>query len=188
MANENRVQFNLKNVHYAVLTEAVGEDEEWGTPVAIPGAVTLTLDQVGELTPFYADGIIYYQSASNNGYSGSIEVAKIPDAMLVDVWGFTQGTTSKVLTEHADVEPKAVALLYQIDGDQSESLYCLYKCNLTRPGIGSTTNTNTKTPQTQSCDISAVPLPSNSRVFARTTADTPAQTKTGWFTSVFVEA
>lgn len=188
MANENKVQFNLKNVHYAVLTETPGSADSWGTPVAIPGAVTLTLDQVGELSPFYADGIIYYQSSSNNGYSGSLEMARFPDQMLQDVWGFTLGTTSKVLTEHADAEPKAVALLYQIDGDQSESLYCLYKVNLTRPSIGSTTNTNTKNPQTQSCDVSAVPLASNARVSTRTTADTPAQTKAGWFAAVFVEA
>lgn len=183
---ENKVSFNLKNVHYAVLDET-GSAPSWDDPVHVPGAVTLTLDAAGELSPFYADGLIYYQSASDNGYSGTLEMARIPDQMLEDIWGFTIGSTSKVLTEHADVEPKAVALLYQIDGDQGNEYYCLYKCNITRPGIGSTTNTDTKTPNTQSCAIAAVPLPANYRVFARTTHDTPTQTKTGWFNAVFSE-
>lgn len=182
---ENKVQFNLKNVHYAVLTN--GATPTWAAPVAVPGAVTLTLDPQGDVTPFYADGIAYYRSVSNQGYSGSLEMARYPDQMMQDVWGMTLGGTTKVLTENANTEPKQFALLYQIDGDESEQYYVLYNCTGTRPGIGSTTNTDTKTPQTQTSNITADPLTSGA-VFARTTADTPAATKTGWFSSVFVEA
>ena len=63
MANENKVQFNLKNVHYAVLTEAKtggATTYSWGTPVAVPGAVNLNLEQQGEITKSYADGVVYY--------------------------------------------------------------------------------------------------------------------------------
>lgn len=183
---ENKVQFNLKNVHYAILTQ--GETgPTWGTPVAVPGAVTLTLDPQGEISPFYADGIVYYRTISNQGYSGSLEMARFPDQMMQDVWGFTLGATSKVLTESVNVEPAQFALLYQIDGDADNQMYVLYNCSGTRPGIGSTTNTETKTPQTQTSTISADPLESGA-VFARTTTETPAETKNGWFSSVFTEA
>ena len=114
-------------------------------------------------------------------------MARIPDKMYQDVWGDTLGSTSKVITENANTEPKAFALLYQVDGDADNEYYCLYNVSGQRPGIGSTTNEETKEPQTQSFDISAIPL-SDGRVFARTTADTPAATKTGWFSSVFQEA
>lgn len=189
MASENKVQFNLKNVHYAVLTEkntAGAISYEWGTPVAVPGAVNLNLKQQGEITKFYADGIVYYQSPVNNGYEGDLEMARIVDKMLQDVWGMTLGTTSKVLTENANTEAKAFALLFQIDGDADEDCYVLYNCTGTRPAIAAKTKEDTKEPQTQSSTISAAPL-GNGNVMARTTSETPTATKSKWFTEVFVE-
>lgn len=189
MANENKVQFNLKNVHYAVLTETKTSGSttySWGTPVAVPGAVNLNLEQQGEITKFYADGIVYYQSPVNNGYEGDLEMARIVDKMLQDVWGMTLGTTSKVLTENANTEAKAFALLFQIDGDADEDCYVLYNCTGTRPAIAAKTKEDTKEPQTQSSTISAAPL-GNGNVMARTTSETPEATKNGWFSQVFVE-
>lgn len=184
MANsENKVQFNLKNVHYAVLTTD-GGTPTWATPVHIPGAVTLTLDPQGDVTPFYADGIVYYQSIANNGYSGDLEMARYPDKMLVDVWGMKLDEIDKVIVENVNAEPKAFALLYQIDGDADNQYYCLYNCTGTRPGIGGSTNTQTKEPQTKSSTISAVAL-ENGDVMARTTAETTETIKNNWFKSVY---
>lgn len=188
--SENKVQFNLKNVHYAVLTEGESggvKTYSWGTPVAVPGAVSLNLEQQGEITKFYADGIVYYQSPTNNGYEGDLEAARMIDKMLQDVWGFTLGATSKVLTENANAEAKAFALLFQIDGDAGEDCYVLYNCTGTRPAVGGQTKEDTKTPQTQSSTLSAAPLP-DGRVMARTTSETPEATKNKWFTEVFEEA
>lgn len=183
--SENKVQFNLKNVHYAVLTDTAGVIT-YATPVAVPGAVSLTLDPQGSMKKFYADGMVYYQSIGNQGYAGDQEMARYPDKMLQDIWGLTLGDTSKVLTENANVEPKPYALLFQIDGDIDNEYYVLYNCTGTRPGIGGSTSNEEKNPQTQKSSISAVPL-ANGNVMARTTYDTPTATKTGWFTAVFVE-
>ncbi|MBQ6815590.1 MAG: phage tail protein [Lachnospiraceae bacterium] len=176
---ENKVQFNLKNVHYAIPTAEGG----WGAPVHVPGAVTLILDPQGEVTPFYADGIVFYNSVSNNGYSGNLDMAKFPDQMQKDIWKCEE-TTDGVLIENINVEPSSFALLYQIDGDVNNDYYCLYNCTGTRPGIGGTTNTNTKDPQTKSSTISAVPL-KNGNVLARTTAKTTAEVKNNWFNKVY---
>lgn len=188
--NENKVQFGLKNVYYAILSETESSGtitQSWGTPVPVRGAVNLVLDQQGEVTPFYADDMVYYRSVNNNGYSGDLEMARFPDQMLQDVWGMTLGSTSKVLTENANVKPKSFALLYQIDGDENNECFVLYNCTANRPGVGSSTKTESAEPQTQSVSISAVPL-INGNVLARTTKDTPTATKTGWFSSVFVES
>lgn len=188
--SKNKVQFNLKNVYYSILTETVTAgvtSYAWATPVKVPGAVSLSLEAQSELSPFYADGIVYYQTVSQNGYQGDLEMAKFPDQMLQDVWGLQLGSSSKVLTEKVTIEPKAFALLFQIDGDSDNELYVMYNCKGTKPGISSQTNTDTKEPQTQTTTISASPLESG-EVFARTTNETPTATKTGWFSQVFRES
>lgn len=179
----SKVQFNLKNVHYAIL-ELNGSVPSWKPPVPVPGAVNLSLEQQGEVTPFYADGIVYYQSVANNGYNGDLEMALFPDQMLIDVWGYEKVDGDEVLIENANAEAKAFALLFQIDGDATARHYGMYNCTGTRPGISSTTNTDVKEPQTQTSTISAVPLPSGN-VFAKTTHETPDQIVKNWYQKVY---
>ena len=84
----NKVKYNLKNVHAAKLTETVVEgvrSYNYAAPRAIPGAVSLSLDAEGESTPFYADGIVYFRSTTNNGYSGDLEMALIPDWFRTEI-------------------------------------------------------------------------------------------------------
>ena len=183
-AKENKVQLNLKNVHYAVLNDEATPG--YATPVPVPGAVNLNLAASGEMTPFYADGIVYYKSSANNGYEGDLEMARFIDKMMQDIWNNQLDETDKVMIEKADVEAKAFALLFQIDGDANNDLYVLYNCTGTRPAIAAATSTETKTPTTQTSTISATPLAANHFVYARTTADTPKNVRTNWFKQVWM--
>lgn len=184
----NKVQFGLKNVHYALL-DLSGNAPLFGAPVAIPGAVTLTMDEAsGGVQKFYADNMVYWRGVSTgSGYSGSLEVAKFPEQMLRDVWGMSLNADDGVLVENANVEPKPFALLYQIDGDQRAEYYVLYNCMGTRPGVGSTTRTDTTTPTTQTSNISCDPLPDGD-VMGSTRPGTAPTIKAGWFSSVYKPA
>ena len=182
---ENKVQFNLHNVHYAVLTS--DGPAAYETPVAVPGAVSLSVSQVGETKKFYADGIVWWQGTSNNGYEGDLEIANIPEQMLSDVWGMTKKQTDNVYVENANDEQKAFALLFQIDGDTADKLYCLYNCTASRPGIDAATNEESKDPKAQKISFSAIPL-ENGDVKACTAADTTEEVRSAWFTSVWQKA
>ncbi len=183
---ERKVTFGLTNVHYAKITYGTDGTPEYGTPVRIPGGVSLSVNPNGSFGNFYADNTAYYVSYSNTGGTGDLSVADVPEKMLVDIYGYTLGETSKVLTENADAEPKHFALLFQIDNDKNNDFYALYDVVTVPPGISTSTNTDSKTPNTASLSMTYVPRP-DGKAKARTTQATPAETRSTWFTEVFVE-
>mgnify|MGYP004723882965 CR=1 FL=1 len=179
----NKVKFGLKNVYYALLT--IEDDEAaFGTPVRIPGAVNLTMDAQGEPSTFYADDMAYYVTAANDGYSGTLEIALIPDSFRTDVLKESLDETAKVLTENVSAEAAPFALLFEFSGDQKATRHVLYNCSATRPSLSGATTTNTKEPTTESLTITATPLP-NGNIRAKTTADTPATQYNAWYTTVW---
>ena len=98
----NKVKFNLWNVHYAPLIENTIDKVKYGTPIPIPGAVSLSLDPTGENTPFYADGIEYYTISNNMGYSGDLEIALIPESFRVDILKESPAITSCTTAQFHD--------------------------------------------------------------------------------------
>lgn len=185
---ENKVRFGLKNVHYAVLTE--GSTNSWATPVPVPGAVSITIDSNTSDNTFYADNVAYYKVFANNGYSGSLEMARISDAMMQAIWGETLGSTDKILYEKTGVQPKPFALLFEVDGDQEGEKYVFYRVVPTsKPSAGSQTIGENAEPTTQSFDFEALPLVTGASgelglIKGRTTDSTPTATASGWFNAV----
>lgn len=183
----NKVKFGLKNVHYALLT--AGEDGEvtFATPVPIPGAVNLSMEAQGETSTFYADDMAYYVTAANDGYSGDLEIAVIPDSYRKDVLGEKEDETDKVLVENVTAEPKPHALLFEFAGDQKAVRHVLYNCAATRPGLTGATTNKSKEPTTEKITLTASPL-SNGNIRAKTTPDTPDEKYKSWYTAVWQPA
>ena len=102
MAN-NKVKYNLKNAHYAMLQTSEEGVVSFGTPVALPGAVSISLDANGEPENFYADGTAYYVINNNMGYDGDLELAMIPEDFRVSALNETLDD-NKVLIEDANSE------------------------------------------------------------------------------------
>lgn len=183
-AKKNKVKFNICNVHYALIT--VDEDGEvtFGTPVAMPGAVSLSLEPNGEPSNFYADGYAYYTISNNMGYEGDLELAMVPESFRTDVLKESLDDNS-VLVESANVETANFSLLFEFDGDVKKIRHVLYNCSAARPNIESATNEEEIEVQTETLAITAAPL-ANGYVKARTGDSTTDTVYTGWYTSVYM--
>ena len=180
----NKVKYNLKNTHYALLTVAEDGSVAYGTPVSLPGSVSLSLDANGEPENFYADGIAYYVINNNMGYEGDLELALIPESFRTDV--LNEKLDSKgVLIENSDVELASFALLFEFDGDVKHIRHVMYNCSASRPGIEGKTNEDTKEVQTETLTIKATPL-SSGIVKAKTGNTTDETTYNNWYKTVYV--
>ena len=100
---KNKVKFNICNVHYALITVSEEGEVTFGTPVAMPGAVSLSLEPNGEPSNFYADGYAYYTISNNMGYEGDLELAMVQESFRTDVLKESLDT-NQVLVENANVE------------------------------------------------------------------------------------
>lgn len=185
----NKIKYNLKNVHAAKLTESIGEDGStvftYATPKAIPGAVSISLDAEGETSPFYADGIVYFRSSTNNGYSGDLEIALVPEWFRTEILQEALDT-NKVLVEKSTItESVKFALLFEFDGDVNAIRHVMYACSTARPSVASQTKEGTIEPGTETLSLTADPR-SDGLVKARTGDETTQATYDNWYKSVYV--
>lgn len=163
MSEKNKVKFGLSNVHVAKITKGEGGTITYGTPFKIPGAVNLSLDAEGDNEPFYADNVKYYESYANNGYSGELEIAKLPDEFLKEILGQTIDSVGGVLETINDVI-SPFAFMYQIEGDETGTRFCYYNTTVSRPSTEASTTEDTKTPNTDTLSITTSAREDNGQV------------------------
>jgi phi13 family phage major tail protein len=183
---ENKVVYGLSKAHYAVVTEGTDGTYTYGTPVPFPGATALTLTPKGESADFFADNILYFTAASNQGYDGTFTVANITEAFRKDVLGEELDDTDKVLSEKSSTKTKKIALLFEFDGDQKATRHALLSCTVTRPSVGSSTKSTSIEPGTTELNFVAAPRPEDEIVKFSTTGETTPAVYEAWFTAVYV--
>lgn len=181
---ENKVTFGLKNVHYANYTVEAGVIT-YGTPVAIPGGVELSLEPRGDMVEFYADDMLYYSAPNNQGYDGTLSIANIPDQFSVDALGEEKDETDLVLTEKTTAKPKPFALMFEFDGDVKATRHVLYNCMANRPTVASSTKADSTEPNANELTFVSSPRSTDRAVKTKTTASTPAAVYDSWYSAVY---
>ena len=186
--SKNKVKFGLCNVYMAPFTIGLDGTYTYTTPIAVPGAVNLSLSPAGDSNDFYADNVIYFNSTANQGYEGDLEIALIPDAIRTAILGETVDTMGAYI-ENAEDKFAGFAFGFQINGDANNRKYWYYNCSLTRPTTQSATTETTITPNTDTLTIKAMPRLSdkNVRVYMEPDDDNTAAYN-AFFSSVYEQA
>lgn len=145
------VRFGLKNVHYAP-----EEEEGFGTIGQLLGAVQMTTSPEGDSNTFYADDGAYFVTETNNGYSGTLEVAATDDAFLTSVLGYVKDATSGLTYEATDAQPTPVALMFEIDGNVEKQRVVLYGVTFSRIETEANTKADSTEPDTVTLNFNAI--------------------------------
>lgn len=155
----NKVKFGIEDAHVAFVDEATATEGSpaWDAPQAVNGAVSLTMNPEGDTNDFYADNTKYYTSNTNNGYTGTLEVANVPDEIIAEMLGMTVDTNG-MLVESTEDKQKEFALMGEIKGDAKDRRFVYYRCKAARPSQDSTTTDTGETPDTDSLEVTVLPI------------------------------
>ena len=185
----SKVKFGLTNVYYAIATIAANGSASYASPVRIPGAVSLTMDPVGDDVKFYADNVTYFKQTPNAGYEGTLEIALVPDSFRKDVLGDIEDSNG-VLTENANAAAVAFALMFQFEGDTDATRHVLYNCSAARPSVAGATKEESIEVQTEELSITAgtIYIPALDTDVTKAKAKKADSPYTNWFNSVYQAA
>ncbi len=185
--SQNLVTFGLDKLHIAFEDTSAADQPAWKEPVPVLGAVRWTPEAQGESTPFYADNMTYYLATSNNGYTGELELANIPDEILAEMLGWLIDDNG-MLVEVADAQPKKFAFLGQVQGDKRNRRFVYYDCQATRPAKERTTKGETVEPTTDVLNITVSPIEVNDKMIVKgdmELSDTNATAFNSFFAAVY---
>ena len=179
---ENKVTFGLEKVHVAFVT-GVGA---WEAPIAIPGAVRWTPTAQGQTKTFRADNSPYFIITTNDGYTGELEMALIPDAIQARMLGW-EIDDNGMLVEIANGTPEKFALLGQVEGDKRNRRFVYYDCQAQRPAKEHKTTGETIEPDTDVLAMTASPIEVAGKKIVKgdlELSDTNAAVYNSWYDAV----
>lgn len=123
MANKNKVEFGLKNVHVAFETS----EGQWEKPTKIPGAISFSPDVETDSLEFYADDVAYYTEEIAGIIKGELEMALFPDLFLSKALGYKK-TSDGAVAQLSGGKKKKFILLFEGDGDKNKNRYVFLNC------------------------------------------------------------
>ena len=151
----NKVEFGISNLYFCTYTVAANGTVTLGTPLAVPGAVSLELEAEGDENTFYADNGKYWAKYSDNGFSATIEVANFSDEFKKEFMGYIELDDGGV-AQLKGVNKPSVAIMFQSEGDTEARRGILYNVSLGNITRSYTTTEDSIEVDTESLDATVV--------------------------------
>lgn len=186
----DKVLFGFRNVCYSVITEQ-GGTITYGTPKKFAdegaGGVSIALSPRGESFEKYADDVLWFGDAVNQGYEGDLVMTKLTDSFLLDVMNYTVDTNG-AMVEGADTTFKNFALGFEVQGNESPKRTWYYYCSITRPNDEANTKEGSMSTNDKTMTIIASPRPTDSKVkVSMKKTDENETAFNGFFSAVYEE-
>lgn len=162
----DKVLFGFKNVYYSKITES-GGTITYGTPKSFAtdgaGGVSIALSPRGETYEKYADDVLWFASAVNQGYEGDLVMTLVSDDFKKDIMGYTEDTNGALL-EKADATYANFALGFEVQGNENPTRTWYYYCTVTRPSDEANTKEASMSTNDKTLSIIASPRPTDEAV------------------------
>lgn len=180
------VRYGVRNVHIAFLDETEGTYE---SPIALPGCRSLSTSPEGDTNKWFADDIVYFIARKNNGYTGELELTKFDLQVMAEAQGWEYDEENDILYEvvGGTTQPRKFALLFEVEGDLSNTRFCYYNVTLDRPEHEWATTEDETEPTTETCGISIDQLLVGDKGYIKAMAELTeknAEKWNSWFKSV----
>ncbi|WP_342255482.1 major tail protein [Spiroplasma endosymbiont of Poecilobothrus nobilitatus] len=185
MNKDNLIEFGLSNVHYAII-KTIDNKISYETPKAIKGATSLALNIAENTTTIYADNIPYYIAHSNQGYTGTLTIIKPSDTFLEEIFGLIKDKNN-IRFEKSNIQPKEMALGFEIDGDTEKRRIWLYRVNLKRSNETHNTKNENVEADTYSFEFNALPRAEDNIIKSYISENTNKNIFNSWFNEVYKE-
>ena len=128
---------------------------------------------------------MYFRSLANNGYSGDLELALIPEWFRTEILKEALDQNGVLVEKSTITATEKFALLFEFDGDVNCIRHVLYNCTASRPSIESQTKEDSIEVGKEKLTIKADPR-EDGLVKSRTGDTTDTETYDGWYTAVYI--
>lgn len=148
---KNKVEFGISNLYVGTYTVTDGK-VTLGTPYKQTGAVNLSLEPEGDSNDFYADNTKYWSQYSDNGFSGSIEVAKFDTEFKTQFLGYKTLADGGIAKIKGATKPSTY-IIFEADGDAEKRRAICYNVSLSDITREYATTEDGIDPATETIDI-----------------------------------
>lgn len=129
MEDKNIVEFGISQLHFGTYTVDAEGKVTLGTPYHLAGAVNLSMEADASENNFYADNVKYWSGYSDNGFTGTIEVAKFTDDFKTQFLGYLALEDGGIANVKGAKKPN-VYIAFQSEGDAESRRAILYNVAL----------------------------------------------------------
>lgn len=181
-----KVLYNIKNVQFSKITATSDSGlPTYDSPIKVPGAVSLTLDNESTSETIYADGIAYYTSSGASSYSGTFENVHFTKEVLKAIFNYVEDTSGNLV--EVDGGSNEFGMQFAVDSDEGDVYFTLFRCSATKPNANFQTKEASATINNESVDITISPITlSDDKNVVKAYADKSATNYSTYMTKITV--
>ena len=152
MADKNKVMFGISNLHVGTYNVSSGGTVTLGAPYHQKGAVGLSMEPEGDSNDFYADNTKYWSGYSDQGFTGTVEVAKFDDEFKKQFLNYVELADGGIAKIKGASRPNTY-VAFQTEGDAQARRVIMYNVSWAEPQREYNTTEDSTEPATDSSDI-----------------------------------